>query len=104
MPDSITSIGDYAFYGCTGLTSIILPDSITNIEECAFFVCTGLTSISIGNSVTSIGEGAFCGCTALTSISFTGTTTQWEAVSCAPDYMETVPATVIHCSDGDVSI
>lgn len=64
----VTSIGDFAFSGCTGLTSVTIPESVTSIGGFAFENCTGLTSITIPNSVTSIGEGAFYGCTGLTSI------------------------------------
>ena len=68
IPDSVTSIGRYAFLGCTGLTSITIPDSVTYIGYAAFSGCTGLTSITIPDSVTSIGESAFRDCTGLTSI------------------------------------
>ena len=65
---SVTSIGDYAFALCTGLTSITIPDSVTSIDVAAFAYCTGLSSITIPDSVTSIGESAFSGCSELTSI------------------------------------
>ena len=68
IPDSVTSIGDYAFYGCTGLTSITIPDGVTSIGTYAFSGCTGLTSITIPDGVTSIGSFAFQNCTGLTSI------------------------------------
>ena len=68
VPDSVTSIGDYAFSGCTGLTSITIPDSVTSIGKYAFSGCTGLTSITIPDRVTSIDEGAFYNCRSLTSI------------------------------------
>ena len=68
IPNSVTSIGGYAFYGCDDLTSITIPNSVTSIGGYAFYGCTGLTSITIGNSVTSIGGRAFSGCTGLISI------------------------------------
>ncbi len=68
IPDSVTTINNEAFYGCTGLTSIIIPNTITNIGASAFEACTGLTSITIRDGVTSIKEHAFCGCGGLTSI------------------------------------
>lgn len=66
--DSVTSISECAFSGCTSLTSIIIPNSVTSIGEYAFRYCTSLESITIGNSVTSIGWGAFCNCKSLESI------------------------------------
>ena len=68
IPSSVTSIGNYAFYNCSGLTSIEIPSSVTRIGGYAFLGCTGLTSVTIGNGVTSIGEYAFCACSGLTSV------------------------------------
>ena len=68
IPNSVTSIGSYAFQGCSGRTSITIPNSVTSIGSCAFLSCSGLTSVTIGNNVTSIGYGAFSFCTGLTSI------------------------------------
>ena len=68
IPNSVTEIGDFAFYACHGLTSIDIPNSVTKIGEGAFDSCTGLTSINIGNSVTTIGDWAFNTCSGLTSI------------------------------------
>ena len=65
---SVTSIGEWAFYGCSGLTSITIPNSITSIGVWAFGDCTNLTSITIPNSVTSISGMTFYNCTSLTSI------------------------------------
>ena len=75
IPNSVTSIGGAAFYGCTGLTSVSVPNSVTSIGGDAFSNCTGMTSISIPNSVTSIGSYAFFRCTALTSISIPNSVT-----------------------------
>ena len=59
IPDSVTSIGDLAFWFCTSLTSVTIPDSVTSIGDSAFVWCTSLTSITIPDSVTNIGEHAF---------------------------------------------
>ncbi|GAB6390862.1 MAG: leucine-rich repeat domain-containing protein [Treponematales bacterium] len=71
LPDTLTSIGDDACYGCGNLTSVVIGNSVTSIGERAFN-CTGLTSVTIPNSVTSIGEGAFGGCPKLTSVTIPG--------------------------------
>ena len=68
IPNNVTGVGSYAFYNCTGLTSIEIPNSITNIGDWAFCSCYKLTSVTIPNSVTSIGDGAFERCSGLTSI------------------------------------
>jgi hypothetical protein len=73
--NSVTSIGSGAFSGCTGLTSVTIPNSVTSIGSDAFYGCTGLTSIVIGNSVTFIGDNAFCGCTGLTSVTIPNSVT-----------------------------
>jgi len=65
---SVTSIGDYAFSGCSGLTSITIPDSVTSIGWYAFDGCYSLSSVIIGNGLTSIERGAFGACIGLTSI------------------------------------
>ena len=68
IPNSVTSIGERAFYNCTSLTSITIPDSVTEIGTAAFYNCTSLTSITIPDSVTKIGITAFASCDSLTSI------------------------------------
>ena len=73
---SVTSIGDEAFRGCTGLTSITIPNSVTSIALEAFEGCTGLTSVTIGNSVTSIGNSACYGCSGLTSVTIPNSVTE----------------------------
>ena len=68
IPNSVTNIGNGAFYDCSGLTSITIPNSVTSIGKQAFRECSGLKSVTIGNSVTSIGYGAFDECSGLESI------------------------------------
>ena len=68
IPDSVTTIGNSAFFNCYFLTEIILPDSVTTIGSYAFYWCTSLTEVIIPDSVTSIGSSAFYNCTKLTEI------------------------------------
>jgi hypothetical protein len=73
IPNSVTSIGNYAFYGCTGLTEVTIPNSVTSIGNYAFYGCTGLTEVTIPDSVTSI--GAFYGCTGLMKVTIPNSVT-----------------------------
>ena len=68
IPSSVTSIGNWAFNGCTSLSNIVIPNSVTSIGDWAFSDCTSLSNIVIPDSVTSIGDGAFSSCTSLSSI------------------------------------
>lgn len=79
IPESVNNIGDSAFYGCDRLTSITIPKSVTCIEHAAFYKCSSLTSIAISESVTSIGSAAFYGCSSLASITIP------ESVTCIED-------------------
>ena len=74
IPNSVTTIEDYAFSDCTSLTSITIPNSVTSIGINAFRVCSSFTTITIPNSVTSIGNRAFDGCSSLNTIYVEATT------------------------------
>ena len=75
IPNSVTSIGEFAFQHCDGLTSVTIPNSVTSIKKFAFSYCSGLTSVTIPNSVTSIEESTFCACSALTSVTIPNSVT-----------------------------
>ena len=75
IPNNVTSIGDTAFYGCSGLTSVTIPNSVTSIGGSAFSRCSGLTSVTLPNSLTSISNAAFSGCSGLTSITLPNSVT-----------------------------
>lgn len=76
IPNSVTTIGNYAFAACPNLTSITIPNSVTTIGNGAFNTCSKLTNITIGNGVTTIGHNAFRACTALTSITIPNSVTK----------------------------
>ena len=86
IPDGVSSIGNYAFSGCRGLTSVTIPDSVLSIGNYAFRDCTGLTSITIPDSVLSIGARAFEGCFSLTSVTIGNSVTSisdWAFSDCS---------------------
>ena len=80
IPDDVTSIGDYTFYGCKDLTGVIIGNSVTTIGDNAFCGCTSLTSITIPDSVTSIGKYAFKNCYNLVIRTTEGSTAHKYAV------------------------
>lgn len=77
----VTTVGDYAFYDCTGLTDITLPEGVTTIGNGAFYDCGSLRSVNLPASLQAIGDYAFEGCTALTDIYYFGSAELWNAVS-----------------------
>ena len=95
----VTSIGCGAFLNCTSLTSVTIPDSVTSIGDSAFYGCTSLTSVSIPDSVTSIDDSAFYGCSNLKSVNYSGTKSQWKAITIGSDNSYLTRA-FIKCTDG----
>ena len=95
---SVTSIGDYAFYLCIGLTSVTIPNSVTSIGKWAFISCSGLTSVTIPNSVTSIGNMAFAYCSGLTSVTLPNNATIHSKAFIGAGAKTTIDS-VIYCSD-----
>ena len=104
IPNGVTEIRWSTFKNCSSLTSIIIPNSVTSIREEAFENCTSLTSITIPNSVTEIGNNCFTNCNSLNNIIFEGTIDEWNKIIKGYDLNNGIPATVVHCTDGDVEI
>ena len=100
IPNTVTSIGQYAFEYCSGLTSITIPNSVTSIGEWAFFICKSLSSVIIPNSVTSIGAFAFSGCYSLYSITIPSSVKTIEEYT----FSECGSLRSVNISDGVTSI
>ena len=97
IPNSVTSIGSSAFYGCSSLTSVTIPNSVTSIGDGAFGWCSSLTSITIPNSVTSIGSSAFSKCSSLTAVTIGNSVTSigsWAFNGCLGLTSVTIPNSV----------
>ncbi|MFP3155310.1 leucine-rich repeat protein [Lachnospiraceae bacterium ZAX-1] len=100
IPGSITSIGGYAFEGCAGLSSIEIPGSVTSIGRCAFYSCKGLNSIKIEDGVASIGGDAFNECSGLRSIEIPGSVTNIGVGA----FNECIGLSSVEIADGVTSI
>lgn len=94
------------FFGVedTKRTELTLPDGVTEIGPSSFMFCDSLATIVLPGSVQKIGFWAFDGCTSLAKIVFGGTAEQWKAVEKGTDYAADIPATSVHCTDGDVPL
>lgn len=103
IPNTVTSIADYAFGWCYGLTSVAIPNTVTTIGESTFTCCNSLTSVTIPNSVTTIGESTFNSCSGLTSITIPDSVTSigWAAFSgCSSLTSITIPDSVTSIVNG----
>ena len=96
---NITSIGSYAFAGCSSLTKINLPIKVTAINEGTFANCTNLAHITIPSGITTIGDSAFSNCTALSSIVFAGSKSGWTGVTKGSDNEILSTSPVLYKSD-----
>ena len=95
IPNSVTSIGDGAFRGCSGLTELTLPNSVTSIGDCAFYGCSGLTELILPNSVTSIGNYAFSDCSGLEKITVDRGNKRYDSLGNCNSIIETGTNTLI---------
>ena len=97
LPDTLETIGDFAFAHCQKLRGVYIPDSVTSIGEGAFLGCIDMESVSIPEGTAAIGADAFDGCASLVYLFYEGTHEQWMAL-----YNEYItPFTYAICSDGD---
>ena len=103
IPDSVTTIGEWAFADCDSLTSVTIPDSVTSIGYSAFEYCTSLTSVTIPDSVTSIGYSAFRFCYSLTDVYYSGTKEQWKKIS-IDGYNECLTNATIHYNSSGAEV
>ena len=97
IPSGVTSLGDYCFQNCRGLTSVTIPSGVTSLGNSCFQDCRGLTSVTIPSSVTSLGNRCFQDCRDLTSVTIPSSVTSLGDhcfVNCASLTSVTIPSSV----------
>ena len=105
IPNSVTSIGKFAFHACHLLTTATIPDNVTKIDIGTFLSCKSLISVTIGSNVKDIGDSAFSNCSSLTDIIYNDTISQWQAIPKVYTWNDGVPSTcIVHCTNGDINI
>jgi hypothetical protein len=126
IPNSVTSLGSHAFYGCSKLqkengvhyadkwaidsdttsdcAKMSLRANTVGIADKAFSNHIYLINVTIPDSVMFIGEDAFYNCRSLTTINFEGTVAQWNTITKYDGWNSDIPATHVHCTDGDVAL
>ena len=102
--NGVTSIGNSAFYRCQGCTVAVIPDSVTSIGNSAFSSCVYLTSVTIGNGVTSIGKNAFSLCDSIKEFKYTGTKVQWKKITRPSVWYSTNDTSTVTCTDGECGL
>ena len=106
IPSGVTTIGESAFSGCSGLTSVTIPSGVTTIEDRVFFRCIGLTSVTIPDGVTTIGYQAFSGCSGLTNVTIPESVTtigEYAFFGCRGLTTVTIPESVTTIGEGAFS-
>lgn len=99
LPQSLLEIGDYSFSDCDGLRCIFVPNAVTKIGKSAFMSCTSLEAICISENVEQIGAKAFNGCDSIRYVFYDGGVIEWESL-----YSESFPSgTTLICDDGTFS-
>jgi len=104
LPSTLETLGKSSFAFCSSLESINIPSTITTIKVSTFEDCSVLNNVILPSTITSIDDLAFSGCTTLDNLSFAGTKVQWSNVTKSEFWHDDIPATVIHCSDGDADL
>ena len=104
LPDTMTMIGQQTFEYCTSLTSVTLPEGLTEIYSSAFNNCEKLTSITLPEGLTNIYDYAFQSCRNLTDFNYNGTVEQWASITKSYYWKSGAAFTVVHCTDGDVTL
>ena len=97
-------IGKQTFEYCTSLTSVTLPEGLTEIYNSAFSNCEKLTSITLPEGLTNIYDYAFQSCRNLTDFNYNGTVEQWASITKSYYWKSGAAFTVVHCTDGDVTV
>lgn len=103
IPSSVTTIKSFAFHSC-GFKHFDFPASVDTIPGCCFWYCENLESINIPKTVTTISSEAFNGCKKLVDVYYEGTIEEWRNITTAVHTFKNMPATVVHCSDGDTAL
>ena len=101
IPDGITTIKSYAFWGCSNVLSVIIPDSVRKIESGSLRECSSLVNVTIGNGVTSIEDRAFWFSTKLKHVLYKGTKNQWDAIQKGEYTSEITEAIIHYAASGD---